>query len=139
MKYYPTLMRVLFVILVTTVLTGTELNAQETGNTPAPSEERIDLDALALAYGTCKFELAKYYFEHDSRKSVSSLELQKTERTFRELYVNIHAIYNTDPDLHDKFERKVKNARKQLPTCTRYQQILDANVNIGKGTGSKSQ
>jgi hypothetical protein len=97
-----------------------------------PSEQRIEMDALALAYGTCKYELARYYHEHDSRKSVSDRELKQVEMTHQEFFVNIRAKYGTDEELLEKFDRKVKNARKKLPTCIRYQQIVDANANIEK-------
>ncbi len=126
-------------VLLMAVFSAVNLYAQQGVASFDPSEERIEMDALALAYGTCKYELTRYYHEHDSKKSVSNRELKEVEMTFQEFFVNIRTKYSASEELLDKFERKVKNARKKLPTCIRYQQIVDANANIEKSKAGKSQ
>ena len=115
------------------------LVAQQDEKEISQSDARLNMDAYALAYGTCKYELAKFKSEMDPNNAILSADLLKTEKTFRKFQVNINTTYKKNPDQFAKFSKKVKAARKQLPTCINYQKMIDMNENIESSKAEKSQ
>ena len=108
------------------------LEAQTDEKDLSHEDLRLNADALALAYSTCKYEMAQYQLQRNEGNSVLQADFRKIAKTHQKFFVNINAKYEKDPSSFDRFNSKVKSSRKKLPTCIAYQNIMDAKANIEK-------
>ena len=102
------------------------------------TDSGLDTDAYALAYGACKYKIARYYSDFNKDDQQLKKEFEKIQRTYDKFAINLNSKYRADENMFQKFERKVKTAAKHLPTCIRYENILQANENLQKAKAEKS-
>ena len=115
---------------------SSSLFGQKTDKEVSHEDERMEIDAYALAYGKCKVESAKFQTDNNPTNAMLLNSYNKLLTDYKRFSVNLNAKYRTDEVLFEKFNRKVKNAEKKLPTCIAYQRMLDATSNNEK---TKSQ
>ena len=130
---------IVFLVFMIYGISSSTLYSQSSEKDISHEDAMLNADAYALAYGLCKVQIAKYQSEGDAGNTMLSREFKKVSLTYNKYSVNINAKYKADENLFEKFTRKVKNARKQLPTCIKYQSVLDANANIEKAKAERSQ
>ena len=127
------------ILVLIFVTLSVNLMGQGSDKEVSHDEARLNTDAFALAYGTCKYELAKYASEQDPNNSMLNREFIEMQKTFRKFHFDITTKYQADEGQFEKFTRKVKNARKQLPSCILYDSMVKSNENIEKAKAEKSQ
>lgn len=130
-----------FIIALVCGISTTSLYSQTSDKDVSHEDERLVVDAYALAYGICKAQIALYESEQNPTNTMLS-RVSKEATVVRNTFsvnINYKYKYEADEGQLEKFNRKVKAATKQLPTCIRYQSLLDANANIEKGKAEKSQ
>ena len=128
----------LFLTIIAIFLFGA-LHAQTEEKDLSHEDLRLNADALALAYSTCKYEMAQYNLQKNEGNSVLQAEFRKIAKTHQKFFVNINAKYEQDPSSFDKFKNKVKSSRRKLPTCITYDNIMDTKANIEKSGAGNSQ
>jgi hypothetical protein len=96
------------------------------------ADARLEADAAGLAYIQCKYDVLKYNSETKENNSQLLNELKDVTLIYRQFSMSIDAKYEKDPELFEKFKHKVTSMKKQLKTCKKYQNILDANERMEK-------
>ena len=120
------------------VFAAPALVGQDTQEEETFTDSSIDTDAYALAYSTCKYQIARYYSDFNKDDYQLKKEFENIKLTHDRFAININAKYQADNDMFQKFERKVKAAKKHLPTCIRYEDLLRADENLQKAKAEKS-
>jgi hypothetical protein len=103
-----------------------EVQAQSTKKKSQHAEELLQADAYALAYITCKYELARYKSEQDATNNTLKKELKRINGLYKQFTLRSEIKLRQKPELDAKFNRYVKSGRKELSVCIKYQNILDA-------------
>ncbi len=93
------------------------------------AKEKIEMDALALAFAQCKLNLLRYESAHKPNNKNLVKELDQFARIQNNLHMQIWIKYQHDENSRDKLEKKKKIAEKKLSVCIKYQNILDATAN----------
>lgn len=124
---------ILFIIFLNVV------SIQLFSQTHQPSSERMEADALALAYIDCEHALTNHYFQlNQDDKDLKNLLNEQTIAK-KNTTLNTRVRYSKDDDLMRKFEREYKSAKKQLNKCIKYQGILDAKAEEEKQKAKLSE
>jgi len=97
-----------------------------------PENEKIKADALAMAYVTCDYDLAKYYYTLDKDNIEKKREFQQTVILKGQLSVGMELKYRNDPQLKLKYQREIEPAKKKLTKCIKYQSIMDSPIKINE-------
>ena len=91
------------------------------------AEQRLKADALSVAYLECDLSLAKYNFTLDPESEQVTIKIQELSKLESQMSVNMFTRYKEE-DQKKKLEREVKNAKKKLNKCIKYQNIMDAKA-----------
>lgn len=93
------------------------------------AKEKIEMDALALAFAQCKLNLLRYESAHKPNNKNLVKELDHFARIQNKLHMQIWVKYQKDEKDRDKLEKELKNAEKKLSVCIKYQNILNSTDN----------
>ena len=137
-RYFINMIKALTMFVIMMGFSAPALFGQDTSQEETFSDSGIDTDAYALAYATCKYQIARYYSDFNKDDKQLKKEFQQIQMTHDRFAINIRAKYQADDNMFQKFERKVKTAKKHLPTCIRYQNLLKADDNLQKAKLEKS-
>ena len=112
---------------------------QATDKKVTHDDERLSSDAYAMAYAKCKVETAKYKSDSKPTDQMLLNSYNRVLLDYNKFSVNINVKYKVTEELFEKFTRKIKSAKKQLPTCINYQRTMDSNANNEKAKAEQSQ
>jgi hypothetical protein len=103
-----------------------DVQAQSGKKKTQHEEERLQADAYALAYITCKYELTKYKSEQDDANTTLKKELKMVNGLYKQFSLRSDLKLKQKPELYSKFNRYVKSGWKELSVCIKYQNLLDS-------------
>jgi hypothetical protein len=108
------------------------IQAQSAKKKAQHDQERLEADAYAFAYASCKYELTKYKSEQKKDDSGLKKELKTDDLLYRRFALIADNKYKNQPELYPKFQRSVKSAWKELTVCVRYTNLLKALEELEK-------
>lgn len=116
--------------LISLVFTA-DINAQTANKKSDHKEDVMQADAYALAYINCKYDLLRYNSE--TRPGDQTLKKQLLSVSGTKARINRYMNkYGRDFEVYAKFTKLVERAKSDLPTCKKYQNILNALEELEK-------
>ncbi len=89
------------------------------------AKEKLEMDALALAFARCKLDLLRYESAQKPDNKNLVKELAIFAQTEAQLSNHVWMKYQTT-ESREKMNKEIKNAKKKLTVCIKYQNIQDA-------------
>jgi hypothetical protein len=126
-------------LLIVITLSSSTLSAQSKSEEISHEDASLIADAYAMAFAACKFEYVKYKYDNELKNQAITNERAEMEKYYWSFEMRMTRKYQDDESQFDKFKRKVKSARKQLPTCIKYDAFFESLENSEIQTDGKSQ
>ena len=124
-KFFTPSLTALFLLIFS--ISG--LSQSEKKNTEH-ADEKHDADAAAVAYINCKQAVAKYYSDNKPNDVSLRKELKSISLLQDQINSQVARMYIYPPEKQEKFNKEVNSLKKDLKTCIKYQNILNANAKL---------
>lgn len=90
--------------------------------------ERIEADALAAAYISCDYDLTLHEYLRNKDDKRMKMRINELSLLKSRLFVQFENKYKTDIELKNRFDKKVKEAKKKLKNCIKYKEIMETRA-----------
>lgn len=125
-------MNKLYIIIVSLVAlsiascTTMKNNSKGHSKSSGISEERMQMDAYAMANVNCEYQLLKLKIKEDNNNRKLFSELDQLKKDMSAYSVTINTRYKNSRSISDKFSALMESSALELTTCKQFKVLKDS-------------